>query len=109
MQPIQSSNQHYVIKEDQSQLKRTSITSYLEIIDTNRLDSALFTCTISNPFGTDICNIQLIVQGMFVSIITKLSIISQAFESFNNYHNNLKTNYIPNYYDDDDNDNHHQT
>ncbi|OTF83836.1 cell adhesion molecule-like protein [Euroglyphus maynei] len=65
MQPIQSSNQHYVIKEDQSQLKRTSITSYLEIIDTNRLDSALFTCTISNPFGTDICNIQLIVQVTF--------------------------------------------
>ncbi|KAH7642831.1 cell adhesion molecule-like protein 12 [Dermatophagoides farinae] len=59
--PQQQSNQHYVIKEDQSQ-SRTSIISYLEILDTNRLDSALFTCTISNPYGTDICNIQLIVQ-----------------------------------------------
>lgn len=63
-QPTSSQQQqHYVIKEDQSQ-SQNSIISYLEIIDTNRLDSALFTCTITNPFGTDICNIQLIVQGM---------------------------------------------
>lgn len=68
--PQQQSNQHYVIKEDQSQ-SRTSIISYLEILDTNRLDSALFTCTISNPYGTDICNIQLIVQGM--CLLTKNS------------------------------------
>lgn len=59
MQPIESSPR-YVIKADTA---RGSITSYLEILDTNRLDSALFTCIITNSFGSDSTNIQLIVQG----------------------------------------------
>ena len=42
MQPIDSTQtQRYIVKEDTS---RGSITSYLEIVDTKRLDSALFTC-----------------------------------------------------------------
>lgn len=62
MQNINSNkNQRYIVKEDNS---RNNIISYLEILDTGRLDSALFTCTISNNYGTDICNIQLIVQGL---------------------------------------------
>lgn len=61
MQPIDSAqNQRYVVKEDTA---RGSITSYLEIIDTRRLDSALFTCIVTSPFGSDSTNIQLIVQG----------------------------------------------
>lgn len=61
MQQIDTSqNQRYIIKEDTS---RGSIKSYLEILDSRRLDSALFTCVISNSYGTDSTNIQLIVQG----------------------------------------------
>lgn len=64
MQPLDltgSANQRYTVKEDTA---RGSITSYLEIADARRLDSALFTCRVSNPFGSgESTNIQLIVQG----------------------------------------------
>ena len=55
-----SQSQRYIIKEDTT---RGSITSYLEIVDARRLDSALFTCIISNSYGSDSTNIQLIIQG----------------------------------------------
>lgn len=56
-----SQNQRYTVKEESS---RSSITSFLEITDARRLDSALFTCKVSNPFGSgESTNIQLIVQG----------------------------------------------
>jgi Down syndrome cell adhesion protein len=38
--------------------------SYLEISSTVRHDSALYTCLVSNNFGRDDTNIQLIVQGI---------------------------------------------
>ncbi|XP_054166069.1 cell adhesion molecule Dscam2-like [Oppia nitens] len=38
------------------------VISYLEISSTVRHDSALYTCVVSNNFGTDDTNIQLIVQ-----------------------------------------------
>jgi Down syndrome cell adhesion protein len=38
--------------------------SYLEISSTIRHDSALYTCLVSNNFGRDDTNIQLIVQGI---------------------------------------------
>lgn len=55
-----SSNQRYTIKEE---VQRGRIASYLEIGNTQRLDSALFTCVVSNGYGADSTNIQLIVQG----------------------------------------------
>lgn len=68
MQPLDlaaTANQRYTVKEDTA---RGSITSYLEIADARRLDSALFTCRVSNPFGSgESTNIQLIVQGKFAS------------------------------------------
>lgn len=64
MQPIESKQigGRYIIKEDSID-DRDNLISYLEILDTRRLDSALFTCTISNNYGSDICNVQLIIQG----------------------------------------------
>ncbi|KAF7492736.1 Down syndrome cell adhesion molecule -like protein [Sarcoptes scabiei] len=63
MQPIESKQigGRYIIKEDSID-DRDNLISYLEILDTRRLDSALFTCTISNNYGSDICNVQLIIQ-----------------------------------------------
>ncbi len=56
-----NNQQRYSVKEDTA---RGSITSYLEIADARRQDSALFTCRVSNPFGSgESTNIQLIVQG----------------------------------------------
>lgn len=61
MQRIDSSqNQRYIIKEEAT---RGSITSFLEILDARRMDSALFTCIISNDYGSDRTDIQLIVEG----------------------------------------------
>lgn len=56
--------QRYTIKEEMLPSTRVGgIVSYLEINQANRLDSALFTCVVSNAYGSDSTNIQLIVQG----------------------------------------------
>ncbi|XP_022242324.1 Down syndrome cell adhesion molecule homolog [Limulus polyphemus] len=43
-------------------LHSNGITSLLIIHDTDRRDSALFTCVASNPYGSDDTNIKLIIQ-----------------------------------------------
>ena len=77
MQPIQpgiASNQRYQIKEDTSD-NGGRTTSFLEIQQVTRLDSALFTCQVTNNFGSDSSNIQLIVQGKFFSVFSSFFIV----------------------------------
>jgi hypothetical protein len=57
-----SVDKRYTIKEEIS--SPHSVSSYLEIENVGRYDSALFTCIVSNNFGSDDTNIQLIVQGI---------------------------------------------
>lgn len=55
-------DKRYSIKQEIISSQKT--ISYLEIVSTVRHDSALYTCLVSNEFGSDDTNIQLIVQGM---------------------------------------------
>lgn len=43
----------------------SSYINILEINQTDRRDSVLFTCISSNPYGKDEYNVQIIVQGKF--------------------------------------------
>ena len=62
-QQISSSiDKRYSIKQEI--ISPHKMISYLEILSTVRHDSALYTCLVSNDFGADDTNIQLIVQGM---------------------------------------------
>lgn len=59
-------DKRYSIKQEI--ISPQKMISYLEIAATVRHDSALYTCLVSNDFGSDDTNIQLIVQGMCASI-----------------------------------------
>ena len=54
-------DKRYSVKEEI--LSPNNLISYLEIANAARHDSALYTCIVSNNFGTDDTNIQLIIQG----------------------------------------------
>lgn len=54
-------DKRYSIKQEI--ISPQKMISYLEISSTVRHDSALYTCLVSNDFGSDDTNIQLIVQG----------------------------------------------
>ena len=58
-----------------------SLISYLEIENVGRYDSALFTCIVSNSFGNDDTNIQLIVQGLcpFMSLYETIVLMVPFF------------------------------
>lgn len=55
-------DKRYTIKQEI--ISPHKIISYLEISSTGRHDSALYTCLVTNDFGVDDTNIQLIVQGI---------------------------------------------
>jgi hypothetical protein len=55
-------DKRYSIKQEI--VSSQKMISYLEISATVRHDSALYTCLVSNNFGSDDTNIQLIVQGI---------------------------------------------
>ena len=55
-------DKRYSIKQEI--ISPQKMISYLEISSVVRHDSALYTCLVSNDFGADDTNIQLIVQGM---------------------------------------------
>jgi len=60
-----SVDKRYTIKEEI--VSPHNMISYLEIANVGRYDSALFTCIVSNSFGSDDTNIQLIVQGIEIA------------------------------------------
>jgi len=59
------SDPRYTIREE---ILANGVLSDLSIKRTERTDSALFTCVATNAFGSDDTSINMIVQGLYISI-----------------------------------------